>query len=53
MDAGSAPGGWTQYLLTQHCQKVYAVDPADMVIPPTEAFSHMKMKVLLLGYVFI
>ena len=31
IDAGAAPGGWTKYLaLDRGCEKVWAVDPADM-----------------------
>jgi 23S rRNA U2552 (ribose-2'-O)-methylase RlmE/FtsJ len=46
VDCGSAPGGWTKYLIEQTaCDEVYAIDPGDMdasllAIPNVH---HMKM----------
>ncbi|CAE8586906.1 unnamed protein product [Polarella glacialis] len=34
LDAGAAPGGWTQYLSEQGCACVYAVDPAELELIP-------------------
>ena len=32
VDAGSAPGGWTQYLLERGCARVYSVDPGELAL---------------------
>ena len=32
VDAGSAPGGWTQYLLERGCARIYSVDPGELAL---------------------
>jgi len=57
LDCGSAPGGWTKYLIEHfRCSKVYSIDPGSLS-PSVESMKetvHMRMKVqdalpLLLG----
>lgn len=46
VDCGSAPGGWTKYLMEQTaCDEVYAIDPGDMdeSVLSLPGVHHMKM----------
>ena len=49
LDCGSAPGGWTKYLIEHfHCKTVYSVDPG-MLSPSVSKLRethHMRMKIL-------
>lgn len=48
LDAGSAPGGWTRYLLERFgCNVVHSVDPAELdpSVLGMEGTRHMRMKV--------
>ena len=47
-DAGSAPGGWTRYLLERfQCEVVHSVDPAELdpAVSGMTGARHMRMKV--------
>ena len=48
LDCGSAPGGWTKYLVEHfHCSKVYSVDPGSLApsVAKLEETRHMQMKI--------
>ncbi|MES1908734.1 MAG: hypothetical protein MHM6MM_001610 [Cercozoa sp. M6MM] len=47
IDCGAAPGGWTEYLSDAHCQKVIAIDPADMTpsVVRRHNVSYLQMRV--------
>ncbi|KAL7542952.1 hypothetical protein ACHAXR_012245 [Thalassiosira sp. AJA248-18] len=48
LDCGSAPGGWTKYLIEHfRCQKVYSIDPGSLSpsVLNLKETSHMQMKI--------
>jgi len=48
LDCGSAPGGWTKYLIEHlHCKKVYSIDPGELSssVRDLKETSHMQMRV--------
>eukprot|EP00592_Proboscia_alata_P014620 CAMPEP_0194398670 /NCGR_PEP_ID=MMETSP0174-20130528/126236_1 /TAXON_ID=216777 /ORGANISM="Proboscia alata, Strain PI-D3" /LENGTH=617 /DNA_ID=CAMNT_0039194999 /DNA_START=68 /DNA_END=1919 /DNA_ORIENTATION=+ len=46
MDCGSAPGGWTKFLIENGCAMVYSIDPGDMspIVTSNSKCHHLKMK---------
>jgi RNA recognition motif-containing protein/predicted rRNA methylase YqxC with S4 and FtsJ domains len=48
LDCGSAPGGWTKYLIEHfQCPKVYSVDPGSLApsVAKLDETRHMRMKI--------
>ncbi|KAL9178982.1 hypothetical protein ACHAXT_011955 [Thalassiosira profunda] len=48
LDCGSAPGGWTKYLIERfHCRRVYSIDPGSLSpsVSGLKEAMHMQMKV--------
>ncbi|KAL9178983.1 hypothetical protein ACHAXT_011956 [Thalassiosira profunda] len=48
LDCGSAPGGWTKYLIERfRCPKVFSVDPGELAstVLELEETAHMQMKI--------
>jgi len=48
LDCGSAPGGWTKYLVEHFgCGKVYSVDPGELApsVREMEVVEHMQIKI--------
>lgn len=48
LDCGSAPGGWTKYLIEHFgCEKVYSVDPGKLApsVSHMKETTHMQMKI--------
>lgn len=43
VDIGASPGGWSAVLAT-HCDKVYAVDPAELAEPRANNVIHLQAK---------
>eukprot|EP00978_Attheya_sp_CCMP212_P048860 scaffold585624_cov59-Attheya_sp.AAC.2 len=48
LDCGSAPGGWTKYLIEHfHCPTVYSIDPGSLApsVSTLKETRHMQMKI--------
>jgi len=44
LDAGAAPGGWTEWLVDNGCAHVTAVDPSEMDVSDLEGVTHIKAR---------